>query len=143
GVASSGTLAWSQDGPPPAGGNGNPSQQPPVTLGLSLNDPRAFQGYTLIAPLGSTKTYLIDMQGKVVRTWESDCTPALSAYLLENGHLLRTGTLREGPKAFGGPGAGGRVQEFTWEGELVWDFKLANDKQIPHHDIAKLPNGNV
>src|SRR5437899_7753840 len=37
--------------------------------GLSLNDPKAFQGYTLFAPLSSTKTYLIDMKGRVVRTW--------------------------------------------------------------------------
>jgi hypothetical protein len=43
----------------------------------------------------------------------------------------------------GGPGAGGRFQEFTWDGELVWDFKLLNEKQLAHHDAIKLPNGNV
>jgi hypothetical protein len=115
-----------------------------VKLGLSINDPRAYQGYTLLAPLKSTKTYLITMDGKVVRTWEATCNPALFPYLLENGHLLRAGDLGEETKAFkGGPGTGGRVQEFTWEGELVWDFKLYNDKQLPHHDITRLPNGNV
>ena len=44
---------------------------------------------------------------------------------------------------FGGAGAGGRIQEFTWEGELVWDFKYFNEKQLPHHDVTKLPNGNI
>src|SRR5437660_451720 len=44
-------------------------------VGLSVNDARACQGYTLLAPMQSTKTYLIDNQGRVVRTWESDCTP--------------------------------------------------------------------
>jgi hypothetical protein len=127
----------------PAKGKGEPSKAPAVKLGLSLNDPKAFQGYTLLAPMNSTKTYLLDMQGRAVRTWESDCTPAMCAYLLENGNLLRPGTLSRGQQSFGGPGAGGRVQEFTWEGELVWDFKFANDKQLPHHDITKLPNGNV
>lgn len=136
-------------------------------LGLHLNDPKAFQGYTLLAPMNSTKTYLIDMQGRVVHTWESDCTPALSAYLLENGHLLRPGALGRGPGGGAGgpppggpgqggpppggpggpqtfmPGAGGRVQEFTWEGELVWDYKLTRDNQSAHHDICRLPNGNV
>jgi Spy/CpxP family protein refolding chaperone len=29
------------------------------------------------------------------------------------------------------------------DGELVWDFKFFNDKQLPHHDITRLPNGNV
>src|SRR5208282_620391 len=65
------------------------------------------------------------------------------AYLLENGHLLRAGQLSAEERLFSGPEAGGRVQEFTWEGELVWDFKFHNEKQIPHHDLAKLPNGNM
>src|SRR5262249_40356034 len=98
---------------------------------------------TLLAPMNSRNTYLLDMQGRVVRTWKSDCEPALSAYLLENGHLLRPGTLRGKQGGFGGPGAGGRIQEVTWGGELVWDVTFSNDKQHPHHDICKLPNGNV
>jgi hypothetical protein len=131
---SPGFAAPQKDGPP---------KQPAAKVGLSINDPKAFQGYSLLAPLKSKKTYLLDMQGRVVRTWESDCSPALSAYLLENGHLLRAAEHREAKKSFGGPGAGGCVQEWTWEGELVWDFKLTNDKQLHHHDILKLPNGNV
>jgi hypothetical protein len=108
-----------------------------------LNEPRAFPGYTLVAPLLSTKTYLIDMQGRVVRTWESNYTAGQEAYLLENGHLLRAGQLLREERHFVGPAAGGHVQEFTWEGELVWDFRFHNEKQIPHHDFARLPNGNV
>ncbi len=38
------------------------------------NQPKAFPGYTLVAPVLSTKTDLIDMQGRAVRTWESDYT---------------------------------------------------------------------
>jgi len=121
-----------------------PSRESPGKPGLSINDPRAFRGYTLLAPMTSTKTYLIDMQGRVVRTWESDTTPAHSAYLLENGHLLRPGALAgEQQTLGGGPGAGGRVQEFTWDGQLVWDFKFSTDRLLPHHDLAALPNGNV
>jgi hypothetical protein len=107
------------------------------------DDPTAFPGYTLVAPLQSKDTYLIDMQGRVVRTWESDYTAGQTAYLLENGHLLRAGQIRRDEQLLAGAAAGGRVQEFTWEGELVWDFKFHNEKQIPHHDIARLPSGNV
>lgn len=46
------------------------------------------------------------------------------------------------PPFFGG-GAGGRIQEFTWDGKLIWDYTYVNDKQLPNHDICKLPNGNV
>jgi hypothetical protein len=149
----------SPQGDPPAKGKagkaeGEPSKQPPVKLGLSLNDPKAFQGYTLLSPMTSTKTYLLDMQGRVVRKWETDCTPALCAYLLENGNLLRPGTTGKGKGGPGkgkgdkkggisGPGIGGRIQEFTWDGELVWDFRFGDDKRVPHHDITPLPNGNV
>lgn len=113
-------------------------------LGLSINDPRALQGYTLLAPFNSTNTYLLDMQGKVVHTWVSDCTPALCPLFLENGHLLRPGSIGGDSQVFGpGPGVGGRIQEFTWAGKLVWDYTFYNAKQLPHHDLTRLPNGNV
>src|SRR5262249_46458338 len=135
-------FVWSRRHPPaPADGPG-PPEPPAVAFGASVNAPRAFQGYTLIAPMKSAKTYLIDMQGRVVRSWESDGPPGLGAYLLENGHLLRTGIL-DGVPGSEGPGAAGRVQEFTWDGDLVWDFQYHDDNHLPHHDITRLPNGNV
>src|SRR5215471_9939407 len=63
---------------------------PAVKLGLNLNNAeKTCQGYTLMAPANTTTTYLIDMEGRVVKTWQSDCKPGHSAYLLENGNLLR------------------------------------------------------
>jgi hypothetical protein len=116
----------------------------PAKLGLSVNDPRALQGYTLMSPFVSPNTYLLDMQGRVVHMWKTDSSPALSAVLLENGHLLRPGSIGGDAGVFGpGPGVGGRIQEFTWDGELVWDFNFYNAKQLPHHDLTRLPNGNV
>ncbi len=109
--------------------------------GLTVNTPAAFPGYTLIAPMNSTSTYLIDMEGRIVNEWKSEYTPALSAYLLENGHLLRPCADRGFMQ--GGPGAGGRIQEFDWDGNLVWDYSFGDSKLRPHHDICRLPNGNV
>ena len=109
--------------------------------GLSVSKPEAFQGYSLVAPMSSTSSYLIDMEGRVVNRWESKFTPGASAYLLESCHLLRTGAERGG--AIGGAAAGGRIQEFSWDGELLWDYSLSNDRIRPHHDICPMPNGNV
>jgi hypothetical protein len=106
--------------------------------GLSVNKPGALQGYSLIAPLNLRNTYLIDMEGRIVNEWKSEFNPALSAYLLPDGHLLRPAAER----GFG-PGAGGRIQKFNWDGELVWDYSIPADKFRPHHDICPLPNGNV
>ena len=117
---------------------------PRSSSGCCINDPKALQGYTLISPFDSSKSFLLDMQGRVVRSWETGCAPALSAFLLDNGHLLRPGSIGGDARVFGpGPGVGGRIQEFTWDGELVWDFKFYNAKQLPHHDMTRLPNGNV
>jgi Spy/CpxP family protein refolding chaperone len=140
-----------QSGSPTTPGNAGSARDPgpapnqvPAQAGLSVNDPRAFQGYTLIAPMTSTKTYLIDMEGKIVRSWESKYPPAHGACLLENGHLLRPGDLGSETRSFGAAAAaGGQVQEFSWEGEIVWDFRFFNERQLPHHDATKLPNGNV
>ncbi len=115
---------------------------PAPKRGLVLNNPGALQGYTLLAPILSSKCFLIDMEGRVVRTWHSESSGALSTYLLENGHLLRHAKLNQ--QVFGdGPGGGGHIQEFSWDGELVWDFRFASAKQLAHHDIYKMPNGNV
>jgi hypothetical protein len=117
--------------------------KPASRYGVKVNDPKAFQGYTLVFPLTSKNTYLIDMQGRVVHKWESKYTAGQDAYLLENGNLLRSAKLADGEAFFAGAGAGGRIQEFTRDGKLVWDYKFHNEKQTQHHGITPMPNGNV
>ena len=111
-----------------------PPQPPPpakVKLGLSINDPRAFRGYTLLNPMNKKTTYLIDMEGRVVKTWESKYNSMHAAYLLENGHLFRVAVLEGGERAFGGgPGSAGRIQEFDWDGDLVWDLPVPQRQAV-------------
>jgi hypothetical protein len=107
-----------------------------------VNDPRAFPGYNLINPNGKT-TYLFDNEGRVVHTWTSEYPSGTAAYLLEDGHLFRPAEAVNRKPRFKGPAAGGRLQEFDWDGDLVWDFEYHSDKRLPHHDAIKLPNGNA
>jgi hypothetical protein len=103
--------------------------------------PEASPGYVLFSPVLSYTTFLIDRAERVVHTWESRLPPAVSSYLLDNGHLLRCA---QHPGAgFRGGGYGGRIQEFGWDGELLWDWVAASDVMLQHHDIEPLPNGNV
>jgi hypothetical protein len=114
----------------------------PGTVGLMLNDSRAWPGYTLLAPKHYTSTYLIDNQGRIVHTWTgSKYEPGQSAYLLENGHLMRA-AMTKGPLSTGG-GEGGRLEEYDWEGNMVWEFDYSTDQHMSHHDFFPLPNGNV
>src|ERR1700704_2261875 len=78
--------------PPGNPGNGDPAQkdaQPPIPAkvkpALVLNDPKAFKGYTLFSPMNSSTSYLIDMEGRIVHSWQGAGSPAMSAYLLANG----------------------------------------------------------
>lgn len=111
------------------------------TIGLFSNTADAFDGYTLFAPMSATKTYLIDNCGEKVHSWDSNYEPALSTYLLENGNLLRTGSL-DNPD-FNVGGSGGIVEMFDWNGNLIWEHTISSDSECHHHDVEFLPNGNV
>ncbi len=109
--------------------------------GLQSRSDGAFAGYTLINPLSSTKTVLVDMGGEIVHTWDSGENAGGLSYLLEDGSLVRSALVPDNPR-FNGGGMSGRLQRFSWDGELVWDYVMADDYQTLHHDIAVLPNGN-
>jgi hypothetical protein len=111
-------------------------------FGVLLNDPRAQAGYNLINP-GRKQTYLFDNEGHAVHTWTSEYSSGAAVYLLDNGHLFRPAEAPNRKPGFQGPAAGGRIQEFDWDGNLVWDFEYHSEKRLPHHDAIKLPNGNA
>jgi len=135
-------MAGAQDGAAAEEADAAEAMETPEERGLKRHLDGAFDGFTLFSPLASKSAFLIDMKGEVVHEWKTEFSPTGAVYLLDNGHLLRCGTQPDNPK-FNGGGMGGRVQEFDWEGNLVWDFELANDYQTQHHDIEPMPNGNV
>jgi len=111
------------------------------TVGLFKNSPKAFPGYTLFAPKHHTLIYLMDNDGRAVHSWKSEYEPGQSVYLLENGHLLHCCFTRN--RGFTRGGEGGRLEEFDWDGNLVWEFEYSTDQYLSHHDVKPLPNGNV
>lgn len=111
------------------------------TVGTIQNDPASFNGYTLFSPNADTNTYLIDNCGQLINSWKSNYNPGLSAYLLEDGSLLRTCQLNNPTFSLGG--RGGRVERYDWDGNLVWEFNFSNNQYCQHHDIEYLPNGNI
>jgi len=111
------------------------------TVGLMLNSPKACPGYTLFAPKHNTTTFLMDNEGRVVNSWESEYEPGQSVYLQPNGNLLHCCFTKN--KGFTRGGEGGRLEEFDWEGNLIWEFEYSSDQYLSHHDIAPMPNGNI
>ncbi len=115
----------------------------PRTLGLFLNDTvNAFKGYTLFAPKHNSMTYLINNEGRKCHEWNaSTYAPGQTVYLLENGDLLRT-CMVQGSLGSGG-GEGGRIEEYNWNDSLVWQFDYSTANYTQHHDVKRLPNGNI
>lgn len=87
---------------------------------------KAFAGYTLFG-VGS-RTYLLDMEGRVVHTWPVGTNP----HLLDNGNILDAA--RDDPSGFGG------FKEVDWDGKLVWEYTEKRAGYAPHHDWVRIFN---
>lgn len=111
--------------------------------GLFVNDPQAFDGYTLFSPNGATGTYLINNAGTVINTWDSNFGPGLHARILPDGNLLRGAVVPPNPIAIPANGFAGRLELFSWEGDLLWTYNISGSQQVSHHDFDVLPNGNI
>ncbi len=142
-----------QDKPaPPPPSAGDPAAQakpdggaPPADeepRGLRVHEKGAWDGYTIIQPLNSKKVHLVDMDGEIVHTWESAYTPGAWLFLEDDGRMFRCGR-KEDKTRFHGGGIGGIVQEIAWDGTVTWEYELANDERMLHHDIEPMPNGNI
>lgn len=95
----------------------------------------------LIAPLISEYAYLVDATGQIKHQWKFNVA-GNNAYLYPDGTLMRLSQEPE-TELFDGRGSAGRIQKVDWEGNLLWDFKYANEDHLQHHDFELLPNGNI
>ncbi|MCH2133642.1 MAG: aryl-sulfate sulfotransferase [Phycisphaerales bacterium] len=129
--------------PRPAGETPPAEAKAPVTAesGLKQRTEKAHPGWTLMAPIGSTNTWLLDLDGKAVHEWPSDYPPGNAVYLMDDGSLLRTCRTRSGG-GFEAGGRGGLLQRIDWDGKVTWEYRLP-DGLMMHHDVEPLPNGNI
>ncbi|MFD2551818.1 aryl-sulfate sulfotransferase [Bizionia sediminis] len=111
------------------------------TVGAITNTTESFNALTLLAPLTSTETYLINNCGEVINQWSSNYVPSAAVYLLENGNLLRTAKIPNPNIAFGG--VGGKIELFDWDNNLLWEYTYSTPTESLNHDIYPLPNGNI
>jgi len=101
-----------------------------------------WDGYIIFSPEYSTKTFLMDMNGDVVHSWDSNYIQGLPVYLIENGNLIRGCSKLDNTRFVVG-GFTGRVELQDWDGFLLWEFDYSTNQYCLHHDIEPLPNGNI
>ena len=117
------------------------------TVGTISYDPmKAYDGYNLFYPHNQPNVYLLDNCGRIVHVWEDDASfrPGNTAYLMENGNLIKTkrpAAVANDPIWAGGGGA--TVEIRSWDNDLLWTFTLNDSLFRLHHDIEPLPNGNI
>tara|TARA_Y100000748_G_scaffold61930_2_gene49814 strand:+ start:1383 stop:2846 length:1464 start_codon:yes stop_codon:yes gene_type:complete len=106
---------------------------------------QAFNGMTLYSPIsnGATDftTYLIDNQGTIVNSWTHTRGVASMPYLQRDSTLIYPYRVENPSMNIGGSGGG--ISKYSWEGDLVWNYEIANETYQHHHDIEPLPNGNI
>ncbi|MCY3694289.1 MAG: hypothetical protein F4Y67_09090 [Chloroflexi bacterium] len=124
--------------------------------GLTYNrSTQTYKGYTLICPSGSASVYLIDMQGRIVHTWEPSFFRCNHCKLLPNGNLLALGRDssigRPDPPMPGDPqlpfdedvrrlGANAtELREIDWQGQTVWSHR----NWYLHHDFHRTADGRT
>jgi hypothetical protein len=92
-----------------------------------FHDPsKACAGYTFFGV--GNRTWLIDMEGRVVHSWPVGTNP----HLLDNGHILDAS--KDDPSGFQG------FKEVDWDGRTVWEYTEKREGYAPHHDWVRIHN---
>jgi hypothetical protein len=107
--------------------------------------------HILVTSSGWKSSYLIDREGYIINEWKTKSNPGAHDLLLKNGHLLRgfTPTVdydgKPIPASWNIPigGAAGGVQEFDWNGNLVWQYIGKTADKCQHHTFFRMENGNT
>ena len=94
-------------------------------------------GIHIICALRHDKAYLMDMEGNIINQWTLNEGGVNRCQLTDEGHLFIAEGSKDGPPLYAGKG--GRLREYNWNGEIVWEHHDGNQ----HHDARRLPNGNT
>lgn len=115
------------------------------TTGLFFHEPEAADGYVLFAPNTANTTFLINKDGQVVNTWQSQHLPGLLGFLQPDGSLIRDAAVhgQSGNGFINAAGAGGLLERFDWDGNKNWEFAYDSPTVLAHHDFEIMPNGNL
>lgn len=95
----------------------------------------------LIQDASNNEVYLLGKDGKKVHEWSLSNKIGNDAYLENNGKLLAILKTDNDIIKFGG--SGGQIQVINPDNTIDWQFTHSTANYNIHHDIQRLPNGNI
>lgn len=98
-------------------------------------------GYVFAIENGGKRCFLMDRYGQLKHEWNFDLSLGQDAELTANGNLIGLFRGENSPVSFGGQS--GILREIEPDGTVIWEYTIANDNEIAHHDFTQLPNGNL
>ena len=119
----------------------------PVLFFISMASGEIFNGLTLFSvidnngPGDAYYSLLIDNEKNEIKRWTHPRGAASMPYLLPDSTLLYPYRIQN-PSMIAG-GVGGGISKYLWNGQLLWNYEIANETYQLHHDIEPLPNGNI
>lgn len=91
---------------------------------------------------GQTTAYIINKEGEKLHTWDFPNNMGNDIELLPNGKILGAFKVDNAtPFTFGG--GSGSAKIINPDNSIDWEYTLANDTFLIHHDVELLPNGNI
>ncbi|MEC8831618.1 MAG: aryl-sulfate sulfotransferase [Bacteroidota bacterium] len=99
--------------------------------------------YILVNDAAGPSVYLMDKNANTIYEWDlGDKFIGNDAVLQEDGTLLATFRYNGSEDILFG-GYGGQIQIIDKEGNTQWEYIYATSEHRSHHDIERMPNGNI
>jgi hypothetical protein len=104
------------------------------------NGPRIDPNPIFAVRLGAKSSIVINKQGEIVTEFENALGNDIE--MLPNGEFL--GMFKpNNRKDFSFVGSGDILRRVTAHQQTLWEYEIASETELAHHDLELLPNGNV
>ncbi len=90
---------------------------------------------------GQSTAYLLNKEGQKLFTWTFTDRLGNDLELLNDGRVIGAFKVDNPPFTFGG--GAGAAKIVNPDGSIDWEYILADNNFIIHHDVEMLPNGNI
>ena len=109
---------------------------------LVYNGPRIDPNPIFAVRLGAKSSVVFNKQGEIVKEYEFENRLGNDLEMLSNEEFL--GIFKPDDRndfSFGG--SGGILRRVTADKQILWEYTIASETELAHHDVELLPNGNV